>query len=225
MARTWHFHVNLRIAELSLQEEVRNIFKEILNTANDRLPICGLKQSSFSYDLPQDGIAQISGYLHVNKKAKLTEAAVRTWMFDDRIIGDIVWTPIRPGNHGDWKQDSLIRNIFAACERRDCGTDTGTRRLEDWVGKSSDEIDRGGRPRYAGADAAGADIRPAAAAAEIFLPVAAALPARPPPVAVAAAEIRPPAAAADIRPATAGAYAAGADIRPAAAAAERRKVP
>ena len=148
MARTWHFHVNLRIAELSLQEEVRDIFKEILNTANDRLPICGLKQSSFSYDLPQDGIAQISGYLHVNKKAKLTEAAVRTWMFDDRIIGDIVWTPIRPGNHGDWKQDSLIRNIFAACERRDCGTDTGTRRLEDWVGKSSDEIDRGGRPRH-----------------------------------------------------------------------------
>ena len=95
MARTWHFHVNLRIAELSLQEEVRDIFKEILNTANDRLQICGLKQSSFSYDPLQDGVAQISGYLHVNKIAKLTEAAVRTWMFDDRIIGDIVWTPIR----------------------------------------------------------------------------------------------------------------------------------
>ncbi len=107
MARTWHFHVDLRIAELSLQEVVRDIFKEILDTANDRLQICGLKESSFSNDLPQDGIAQISGYLHVNKKGKLTEAAVRTWMFDDRIIGDIVWTLIRPGNHGDWKQDRI----------------------------------------------------------------------------------------------------------------------
>jgi hypothetical protein len=156
MARTWHFHVNLRIAELSLQEEVRDIFKEILNTANDRLQICGLKQSSFSYDLSQDGIAQISGYLHVNKTGKLTEAAVRTWMFDDRIIGEIVWTPIMPGKNGNWRQHSLIRSIIAACEGCDGGTDTGTgtpgRRLEDWVGKSSDEIDRGGRPRHLLAD-------------------------------------------------------------------------
>jgi hypothetical protein len=38
--------------KLSLQEEVRDIFKEILNTANDRLPICGLKQSSFSDGFP-----------------------------------------------------------------------------------------------------------------------------------------------------------------------------
>jgi hypothetical protein len=86
----------------------------------------------------------------------LTEAAVRTWMFDDRIIGDIVWTPIRPGNHGDWKQDLFIRNIFAACdsgcERRDCGTDTGTRRLEEWVGRSSEKIHRGGRPGHTSAD-------------------------------------------------------------------------
>jgi hypothetical protein len=54
-----------------------------LISANERLPICGPQQSSFSYDIPQDGIAaiaiaQISGSLHVNKKGKLTEAAVRT---------------------------------------------------------------------------------------------------------------------------------------------------
>jgi hypothetical protein len=70
-ARTWHFRVNLRMAELSLQEEVRDIFKKILISANVRLPIHGLEQSSFSYDIPQNGIAEISEYLHVNPKGKL----------------------------------------------------------------------------------------------------------------------------------------------------------
>ena len=59
-ARTWHFRVNLRMAELSLQEEVRDIFKKILISANVRLPIRGLEQSSFSYGIPEDGITQIS---------------------------------------------------------------------------------------------------------------------------------------------------------------------
>ena len=136
------------MAELSLQEEVRDIFKEILISANVRLPIRGLEQSSFSYDIPQNGIAEISGYMHVNPKGKLAEAAVRPWIFDDQIIGDIVWSPIRPGRNGDWRQHSLIRSIVGC----NGGTDTGTRRLEDWVGKSSDEIDRGGRPRYLLAD-------------------------------------------------------------------------
>ncbi len=64
-------------------------------------------------------------------------------MIDDQIIGDVVWslwTPIWPGRNGYWRQHSLIRNIVGC----DGGTDTGTRRLEDWVGKSLDEIDRGG---------------------------------------------------------------------------------
>jgi hypothetical protein len=47
------------------------------------------------------------------------------------------------GTGGRLRQHSLIRNIVGC----DGGTDTGTRRLEDWVGKSLDEIDRGGRPR------------------------------------------------------------------------------
>jgi len=133
---------------LSQQEEVRDTFKEILVSADDRLPICGLEQSSFSYDLPDNGIAEIFGYLHVNKRSLLYDTSVRTWIFDDRIIGDIVWSPIRPGRNGDWRQHSLIRSIVGC----NGGTDTGTRRLEDWVGKSSDEIDRGGRPRHLLAD-------------------------------------------------------------------------
>ena len=130
MTRTWHFHVNVRMPELSQQEEVGDVFKEILNAANDRLPICGLQQSSFSYHLPEDGIAKIYGYLHVNKRSQLTEAAVRTWIFDDRIIGEIVWTPILPGRNGDWKKHELISGIFAACD--DC--DIGTSCLEKHLG-------------------------------------------------------------------------------------------
>jgi hypothetical protein len=41
-----------------------DLFKEFLNAANDRLPICGLEKSSFSYDLPEGSIAKIYGYLH-----------------------------------------------------------------------------------------------------------------------------------------------------------------
>ena len=48
-----------------------------------------------------------------------------------------------PGKNGEWKQHSLINSILAAC-------DGGTRRLEDWVGNSSDKIDRGRRPSAAG---------------------------------------------------------------------------
>ena len=69
--------------ELLQRDEVGDTFKEILNAANDRLPICGLQQSSFSYDLPDNGIAEIFGYLHVNKRSLLAYTAVRTWIFDD----------------------------------------------------------------------------------------------------------------------------------------------
>jgi hypothetical protein len=148
------FDVN--VGPLSNQEEVCDLFRGILNESNARTEIRGLEQSSFSYDLPEDGLARISGYLHTNNSAALRDAAVRTWIFDDRIIGEIVWTPIMPGKNGNWRQHSLIRSIIAACEGCDGGTDTGTgtpgRRLEDWVGKSSDEIDRGGRPRHLLAD-------------------------------------------------------------------------
>ena len=73
-------------------------------------------------------------------------------MFDDRIIGEIVWTPILPGKNGNLREHLLISSVLAGCDGCDGGTDTGTRRLEDWVGKSSDEIDRGGSPRHLSAD-------------------------------------------------------------------------
>ena len=82
-ARTWHFHVALWMPALSQQEEIRAIFKEILVSANVRLPISGLEQSSFSYDVPDNGIAKIDGYLHVNKTSLLADTAVRPWIFDD----------------------------------------------------------------------------------------------------------------------------------------------
>ena len=143
MTRTWRFDFNLQMAVFSLHEEVSDLFKQILDTANDRIHFRGLKKLSFFYDLPEDGIAKISGYLHVDKKSQLPESAVRTWIVDDRIKGDVQWTPIHPGKNGDWKQEPLISGILAAC-------DGGTRRLEDWVGSSSDKIDRGGRPSAAG---------------------------------------------------------------------------
>jgi hypothetical protein len=59
IARTWHFGVNLRMSDLSQPEEVRDIFKEILISADDQIPIRGL-QSSFSYGIPEDGFTQIS---------------------------------------------------------------------------------------------------------------------------------------------------------------------
>jgi hypothetical protein len=43
------------------QEEVRDTFKGILISANDRLPLCGVEQSLFSYDVPDYGIAKIEG--------------------------------------------------------------------------------------------------------------------------------------------------------------------
>ena len=124
------------MAVLSLHEDVSDVFKEILDAANVGVQIYGLEQCSFSYDLPDDGIAKISGYLHVDKKGKLSETAVRKWISDDRIKGEVVWTPVNPGKNGDWKQEPLINGILAAC-------DGGTRRLEDWVGNSSDKTDRG----------------------------------------------------------------------------------
>ena len=70
--------MNLHIAVLTLHEDTSGLFKQILDAANDKFQIYGLEQSSFSYDLPDDGIAKISGYLHVNKTGKLAEAVVRT---------------------------------------------------------------------------------------------------------------------------------------------------
>ena len=50
--------------------------------------------------MPEEGLAQISGYVHVNKKFKLREASVQTWLFDERISGEIEWRPVLPGKTG-----------------------------------------------------------------------------------------------------------------------------
>ena len=64
MARTWRFDLTLSIGALSDSYEVCNTFKEILNAAAAalaRLEMRGLEYSSFSYDVLEEGLAQISG--------------------------------------------------------------------------------------------------------------------------------------------------------------------
>ncbi len=46
-----------------------------------------------------------------------------------------------------WELEAALAHQERACDGCSGDTDTGTRRLEHWVGKSSDEIDRGGRRR------------------------------------------------------------------------------
>jgi hypothetical protein len=62
---------------LSQLEEALDTFSETLISAYDRLPICGLEQSSFSYDLPDNGIAEIFGYLHVDNYISFIKTALR----------------------------------------------------------------------------------------------------------------------------------------------------
>ena len=70
-----------------------------------------------------------------------------------------------------WRQHPAIKSIFAAC-------DGGTRRLEDWVGKSSGAMNRGGRPTKASQPAEGEGGAAAADAAAKLR----GRPRRPPPV-------------------------------------------
>ena len=137
--------MHVQVGAMTNQDDVCELFKEILNNAKARIKFnfSGLEQCSFSYDLPEDGLARISGYLHTKPQYVPRASAVQQWISDDRIKGEVEWTPVFPGKNGDWKQDSIINSILAAC-------DGGTRRLADWVGNSSDTIDRGGRPSAAG---------------------------------------------------------------------------
>ena len=80
---------------------------------------------------------------------KITEVAVRTWIFYNRIHGEIKWTPVMPGKYGDWihwKKHPHLEDIFAAC-------DGGNRRLEHWM--TTGPPDKGGRPRLIPAPADG----------------------------------------------------------------------
>jgi hypothetical protein len=86
---TWRFDVTVEMGALSTQEEACDSFKEILNAANETRPISGLEQSSFSYDVPDNCLANFSGYLHVDKRCTLYETTVQAWIVDDRIRGAI----------------------------------------------------------------------------------------------------------------------------------------
>jgi len=172
MARTWRFDFDVQMPSFSSMEDVRDNVIEILETANTNMPINELGQSSFSYDMPQDdAYAKISGYLHVTRNGKLTEASVRTWIIDDRIRGEIKWTPIMPGtdvdNTVDWRKDKNIDDISRSCSG-------GTRRLYDWkLGNTN----KGGRPKKTPSQADGGEGGTASAA-----PKQLGRPRKPPPV-------------------------------------------
>ena len=40
----------------------------------------------------------------------------KTWIFDNRISGEMEWTPVLSGKNRDWRQYPLIKSIFAACD-------------------------------------------------------------------------------------------------------------
>ena len=101
MSKTYRFDVSVHTGPLSSQEDVCESFKGILRAADARTKINGLENCSFSYNVPDEGLAKISGYIHVNKASKisgyipvnkasrLSESAVRTRILDDRISGEI----------------------------------------------------------------------------------------------------------------------------------------
>ena len=104
--------MTLRVPPLSGQDDVLHIFRSILNKAHDNIAISGLDQSSFSYDVPDGGLAPVSGYLH-SARVAIHHTAVRTWIYDDRIQGEIKWTC-------DWQQHAHIAELrlAAACAHR-----------------------------------------------------------------------------------------------------------
>ena len=89
MSCTYRFDVSMRMGPLLSHEDVRESFREILNAADARIKLNGLENCSFSYDVPDEGLAKISGYLHVNKASRLYGSAVRTLILNDRISGEI----------------------------------------------------------------------------------------------------------------------------------------
>ena len=150
--------MTLQMPVFSSPEEVCVVFRSILDDAQftaGRCSIYKLKQCSFAYGVLEGDVAKISGYLHASEK--ITEVAVRTWIFDNRIHGEIKWTPVMPGKCGDWKKHPHLADIFAAC-------DGGNRRLEHWM--TGPPATRG-RPRLTPALA---DEGPGGAAASVSRP-------------------------------------------------------
>ena len=141
-AQTWRFVFVLRMPDLSSGEDVRLICRAILDTALNQRAIRGIKQSSFSYSIPEvvedKCLATICGYLHTTEQHFQT--AVQGWISDER-IGEMIWTPVCPGKNSDWRHHDRIKDIVDAC-------DGGARCLEQWItagGERSNEVWRGGR--------------------------------------------------------------------------------
>ena len=88
-SHTYRFDVSVHMGPLSSHEDVCESFKEILDTAHARIKLNGLKNCSFSSDVPDEGLAKISGYVQVNKASRLYGSAVRTLILNDRISGEI----------------------------------------------------------------------------------------------------------------------------------------
>ena len=59
-ANAWRFDLTLSMPPLSGQDDVLQVFSSILNKAHDKIAISGLDQSSFSFDVPGGGLAQVS---------------------------------------------------------------------------------------------------------------------------------------------------------------------
>ena len=92
---TWRFDLTLQMPLFSSPEEVCVVFRSILDDAQfspERCSIHNLQHCSFAYGVLEGDVAKISGYLHASKQ--ITEAAVRSWIFDIRIHGEIKWTAV-----------------------------------------------------------------------------------------------------------------------------------
>ena len=92
---TWRFDFQLQMPEFSDREEVRVACCQVLDDSNKKSAMHGLMQSSFSYDVPDEGgLVNISGYLHGS--SMITHSFVQRWHFNNRISGEIEWTPVQP---------------------------------------------------------------------------------------------------------------------------------
>ncbi len=84
---TWRFDMVIELPALSDREEVRVVTKSILDEAQSKTAILHLDQSSFSYDVPEEGrLARISGYLHAWDP--IWQTTVKTWMMLRRPLHD-----------------------------------------------------------------------------------------------------------------------------------------
>ena len=103
--KTWRFDLTLEMPLISGPDDVCSLFPSILDNAQfsaGRCSIHTLNQCLFAFGVPEGDVAKISECLHASKK--ITEAAVQTWMFYNRIHGEIKWTAVMPGKYSDWKK-------------------------------------------------------------------------------------------------------------------------